>query len=100
MVHRWLSRSSSGRVSTTLLFNLFINDLFSDSAGVRVPGLPDGRVADLKYADDVVALARSRNGLRRQLRTWRRLGGGWYWGCSAWGPPGSWAAEHRRSGCL
>jgi hypothetical protein len=27
-------------------------------------------------------------------------GGGWYWGCSAWGPPGSWAAEHWRSGCL
>jgi hypothetical protein len=25
---------------------------------------------------------------------------GWCWGCSAWGPPGSWAAEHRRSGCL
>jgi hypothetical protein len=57
-----------------LLFNLFINDLFSDSAGVRVPGLPDGRVADLKYADDVVALARSRNGLRRQLRRVSRWG--------------------------
>jgi hypothetical protein len=32
-----------------LLFNLFINDRFSDSAGVRVPGLPDGRVGGLKY---------------------------------------------------
>ncbi len=59
---------------TPLLFNLFINDLFSDSAGVRVPGLPNGRVADLKYADDVVALARSRNRLRRQLRRVSRWG--------------------------
>jgi hypothetical protein len=44
-----------------LLFNLFINDLFSDSAGVRVPA-------------DMVALARSRNGLRRQLRRVSRWG--------------------------
>ncbi len=44
---------------------------------MRVPGLQDGRVADLKYADDVVAhaLARSRNGLRRQLRRMSRWGG-------------------------
>ena len=55
-----------------LLFNLFINDLFSDTAGVPVPGLDGTRVADLKYADDVVALARSRRGLRRRLESLTR----------------------------
>lgn len=50
-----------------LLFNLFIGDLLTSARGVRVPGL-GVRVSDLKYADDVVALARSVGGLRRQLR--------------------------------
>ena len=50
-----------------LLFNLFINDLFSDTTGVSVPGLDGTRVADLKYADDVVALARSHSSLQRRL---------------------------------
>ena len=54
-----------------LLFNLFINDLFGAQRGVRVPGLPEAgphRVRDLKYADDVVVLARSHRGVRRNLK--------------------------------
>jgi hypothetical protein len=53
-----------------LLFSLYISDLFGSCRGVRVPmqrGDPEMRVSDLKYADDVVAFARSARGIRRQL---------------------------------
>jgi len=47
-----------------LLFNLFINDLFADAAGIDVPAGQQRvghveRIADLNYADDVVALVRA-----------------------------------------
>jgi hypothetical protein len=57
-----------------LLFNLFIDDLFRDAAGVEVPAGQRGggaalSIADLKYADDVVALASSRADLQTRLDT-------------------------------
>jgi endonuclease/exonuclease/phosphatase family metal-dependent hydrolase len=49
-----------------LLFNLFINDLFEGAKGVVVPQA-DMRPADLKYADDVVALSATAAGLRKHI---------------------------------
>lgn len=53
-----------GNPLSPLLFNLFVSDL-PTGAGVPIGNV--GHVADLKFADDVVVLADSVDGLRRTL---------------------------------
>jgi exonuclease III len=61
-----------GSPLSPLLFNLFIADLLRNVRGVSVSGVtdvdPSTRISNLKYADDVVAFARSESGLERRVR--------------------------------
>jgi endonuclease/exonuclease/phosphatase family metal-dependent hydrolase len=52
-----------------VLFNIFINDLLidGDKWGAIVPGVKDAKIAGLLFADDVVLIAESKEGLQTAL---------------------------------
>ncbi|OMJ09339.1 Transposon TX1 protein [Smittium culicis] len=57
-----------GCPASPILFDLYINDIFSDVLGVDVPGLPN-HIPGLLFADDAVVLADSAENLQTSLDT-------------------------------
>ncbi|OMJ18144.1 Transposon TX1 protein [Smittium culicis] len=55
-----------GRPASPILFDLYINDIFSNVLDVDVPGLPN-RIPGLLFADDAVVLADSAENLQTSL---------------------------------
>ena len=51
-----------------ILFNLYVNDIFTGMEGVKVPGLAEENVRGLLFADDTVLLAESAEELRASLK--------------------------------
>ncbi|OMJ25329.1 RNA-directed DNA polymerase from mobile element jockey [Smittium culicis] len=59
-------RVQQGCSASPILFDLYINDIFSDVLGVDVSGLPN-RIPGLPFADDAVVLADSAENLQTSL---------------------------------
>ena len=67
-----------GNVPSPLLFTIFINDISSEIVSDSSPILHDTRVSHLLYADDLVLLSLTEEGLQRSINKVKDF-------CNKWG---------------